>query len=180
MNWLIKKLSLRVENAWQYTTKLCQIVNYLVQPNKRNLQTIPQTRQHHKLPPQPIKPPSKPPNIIKQVPLTIEQRLSNLSVNEQPFYEETLQRWGVNQAFSYNPTPSNDNHPNKKMKNHLVYYLLLDKNVFPLKKCQLCPAEKSFIAKLSRTRETFKQMKWDDIKMPPFQASARWQHCWLT
>jgi hypothetical protein len=56
-----------------------------------------------------------PPNIIKQVPLAIEKRISNLSANEEifkaatPFYEDALRKSGYNHTFEYNPTPPNKN-----------------------------------------------------------------------
>ena len=50
-----------------------------------------------------------PPNIIKQIPKTIEKRLSQLSSNEyifnesEPFYEDKLHQSGYQQKLKYNP-----------------------------------------------------------------------------
>ena len=54
-----------------------------------------------------------PPNIIKQIPISIQNRLSNLSANERifdqstPHYKEALQRSGYNHNFEYKPTAAN-------------------------------------------------------------------------
>ena len=50
-----------------------------------------------------------PPNIIKQIPKTIEKRLSQFSSNEDifnesaPFYEDKLHQSGYQQKLKYNP-----------------------------------------------------------------------------
>ena len=50
-----------------------------------------------------------PPSIIRQIPLSIEKRISNLSSNEHIFteailyYEAALQRSGYNHNFTYKP-----------------------------------------------------------------------------
>ena len=50
-----------------------------------------------------------PPNIIKQIPKTIEKRLSQLSSNEEifnesaPFYEDKPHQSGYQQKLKYNP-----------------------------------------------------------------------------
>ena len=50
-----------------------------------------------------------PPNIIKQIPKTIEKRLSQLSSNEEifnesaPFYEDKLHQSGYQQKLKFNP-----------------------------------------------------------------------------
>ncbi|MCP4482402.1 MAG: hypothetical protein GY817_06445, partial [bacterium] len=50
-----------------------------------------------------------PPNIIKQIPFSIQNRLSNLSANEEifnqstPFYAEALRRSGYDHHFEYTP-----------------------------------------------------------------------------
>ena len=76
-----------------------------------------------------------PPNIIKQVPVAIEKRLSNLSANEEifkaatPFYEEALQRSGYQHSFSYNPT-RNNNQSKKQRKRKIIWFNPpFDKNV---------------------------------------------------
>ena len=68
-----------------------------------------------------------PPNIIKQVPLAIEKRISNLSSNEEifkaatSFYEEALRKSGYNHTFEYNPTPPNNNQNKKKRKRKIIW-----------------------------------------------------------
>ena len=50
-----------------------------------------------------------PPSIIRQIPLSIERRISNLSSKEHifkepiPYYEAALQRSGYNHNFTYKP-----------------------------------------------------------------------------
>ena len=65
-----------------------------------------------------------PPTIIKQVPLAIEKRLSNLSSSEEifkaatPFYEDALQRSGYNHNFAYHPANDHTNgYTNQRKKN---------------------------------------------------------------
>ena len=91
-----------------------KIVDYPAQPNKRNIQIIPQTRQHHKLHPHPIKAPSK-----------HYQTNPNRHREILPFFEEVFKYQGYNHAFSYNPTPPNDNNQNKKQWHNSSF----DKNV---------------------------------------------------
>ena len=77
-----------------------------------------------------------PPNIIKQVPLAIEKRISNLSANEEifkaatPFYEDALRKSGYNHTFEYNPTPPSNNQNKKTRKRKIIWYNPpFDKNV---------------------------------------------------
>ena len=61
-----------------------------------------------------------PPNIIKQIPKTIEKRLSQLSSNKEifsesaPFYEGELHQFGYQQKLKYNPV----NTKNYSKRNH--------------------------------------------------------------
>ena len=64
-----------------------------------------------------------PPNIIKHLPTSIENRLSNLSSNEQIFqesityYEDNLRQSGYNKKLMYKPTDTNQQrHHNHKRK----------------------------------------------------------------
>jgi len=63
-----------------------------------------------------------PPCIIKQIPLAIEKRLSNLSSNEEifksstPHYEEALKRSGYTHKFQYNPDQQQNRNRNRKRK----------------------------------------------------------------
>ena len=62
-----------------------------------------------------------PPNIIKQIPKTVERRLSDLSSSERVFenekglYVEALKRSGYNVNLTYNPSP-----PKKKVRSRKV------------------------------------------------------------
>ena len=63
-----------------------------------------------------------PPNIIKQLPKTIEKRLSKLSSSEKifnestKFYEEKLKQSGYNVKLKYHPQKEKTNTPNRKRK----------------------------------------------------------------
>ena len=61
--------------------------------------------------------PKHPPNIIKQVPIAIEKFCHSL--------KKFFKYQGYNHAFSYNPTPPNDNNQNKKQWHNSSF----DKNV---------------------------------------------------
>ena len=61
-----------------------------------------------------------PPNVIKQIPISIQNRLSNLSSNEEifhqatPYYTAALQRSGYDHQFQYTPTARNQRPKNRK------------------------------------------------------------------
>ena len=61
-----------------------------------------------------------PPNVIKQIPLSIQKRLSNLSSNEEifkqatPYYTAALQRSGYDHKFEYKPNTRNQRRNNRK------------------------------------------------------------------
>ena len=61
-----------------------------------------------------------PPNVIKQIPLSIQNRLSNLSSNEEifkqatPYYTAALQRSGYDHKFEYKPNTRNQRRNNRK------------------------------------------------------------------
>jgi len=70
-----------------------------------------------------------PPNIIKQIPIVIETRLSNLSSNETifkqaiPYYENVLKRSGYNHNFKYNPqAKTNMQNNRKKRKRNIIWF----------------------------------------------------------
>ena len=66
-----------------------------------------------------------PPNVIKQIPLSIQTRLSNLSSNEQifqeslPYYQEALKRSGYNHKFTYSKST---NHQSKNRKRKIIWF----------------------------------------------------------
>ena len=68
-----------------------------------------------------------PPNIIKQILLSIQTRLSNLSSNEEIFnqsthqYEEALARSGYNHTFEYKPSQTNNNQ-RKNRKRKIIWF----------------------------------------------------------
>lgn len=68
-----------------------------------------------------------PPNIIKQISLSIETRLSNLSSNEAifkesvPYYETALKNSGYNHKFKYNPTNRTPQSKNKNRKRNIIW-----------------------------------------------------------
>ena len=68
-----------------------------------------------------------PQNIIKQIPITIEKRLSEHSSNESifkeavPIYEEALNKSGYNTKLKYNP-PQNNNNNNKNRKRNIIWF----------------------------------------------------------
>ena len=61
-----------------------------------------------------------PPTILKQIPLSIQNRLSNLSANETifnealPYYDDALKRSGYNHKFKYEPKQPNQRRKNRK------------------------------------------------------------------
>ena len=61
-----------------------------------------------------------PPVILKQIPLSIQNRLSNLSSNEEifketvPYYDEALKRSGYNHNFVYTPKKNTGQRRNRK------------------------------------------------------------------
>ena len=67
-----------------------------------------------------------PPNIIKQIPKTIEKRLSINSSNEKifkeatPVYEEALKKSGYDKKLSYTPQKQNKN--NKNRKRNIIWF----------------------------------------------------------
>ena len=67
-----------------------------------------------------------PPNILKQIPLSIQNRLSNLSSNEEifnqttPYYTAALQRSGYDHQFQYTPTARN--HQPKNRKRNIIWF----------------------------------------------------------
>ena len=68
-----------------------------------------------------------PQNIIKQIPITVEKRLSEHSFNESifkeavPMYEEALNKSGYNTKLKYNP-PQNNNNNNKNRKRNIIWF----------------------------------------------------------
>ena len=64
-----------------------------------------------------------PPNIIKNIPESINRRLSNISSNEKmfqkaiPTYQDALKKSGYNYKLEYKPTPTDNNNQNNKQKN---------------------------------------------------------------
>ena len=64
-----------------------------------------------------------PPNVIRQIPKTIEQRLSNHSSNEHIFteakkpYEKALKESGYNVELSYKPTNPKNTQPKNRKRN---------------------------------------------------------------
>ena len=68
-----------------------------------------------------------PPNIIKQIPKTIEKRLSQLSSNEEifnesaPFYEDKLHQSGYQQKLKYNPV-NTKTHSKRNHKRNIIWF----------------------------------------------------------
>ena len=68
-----------------------------------------------------------PPNIIKQIPLSIQTHLSNLSSSEEifyqatPHYQEASRRSGYNHTFEYKPTRNNNIRP-KNRKRKVIWF----------------------------------------------------------
>ena len=93
------------------------------QPQRWNLQAIPKTRQQD---------PNHPPNIIKQLPKSVEQRLSNHSSNETIFneaappYEKAISEAGYDVILKYNPNKKTKQ-KNKKKKDNMVQSTILQK-----------------------------------------------------
>ena len=75
-----------------------------------------------------------PPNVIKQIPKTIEQRLSNHSSNETIFnqskvpFEKALNESGYQETLSYNPTTM-ENRPKNRKRNITWFNPPYNKNV---------------------------------------------------
>ena len=71
-----------------------------------------------------------PPNIIKQIPKTVEKRLSQLSSNEKIFnesahvYEDKLHQSGYQQKLKYNP-PNTEIHNKRKHKRNIIWFIPL-------------------------------------------------------
>ena len=70
-----------------------------------------------------------PPNILRQIPISIELRLSALSSNEKIFnesitpYKEALQKSGYAHNFSYNPpNNNNENKTNRNRKRNIIWF----------------------------------------------------------
>jgi len=69
-----------------------------------------------------------PPSIIKQIPISIETRLSKLSSNENifkqatPYYEEALKRAGYNHQFNYNPNKNTASTEKRKRKRNIIWF----------------------------------------------------------
>ena len=71
-----------------------------------------------------------PPSIIKQLPLSVESRLSKLSSDENVFvqaasiYQEPLKRAGYNHKLNYNNKNNNDNNPRtgKQWKRNIIWF----------------------------------------------------------
>ena len=69
-----------------------------------------------------------PPSIIKQIPLSIETRLSNLSANENifneatPHYEQALQRSGYKYKLKYNPNKVPENTATRNRKRKIIWF----------------------------------------------------------
>ena len=87
-----------------------------LQPQRWNLQAIPKTRQQD---------PNHPPNIIKQLPKSVEQRLSNHSSNETIFneaappYEKAISEAGYDVILKYNP---NKKAKQKNRKKNIIWF----------------------------------------------------------
>ena len=68
-----------------------------------------------------------PPNIIKQIPKTIEKRLSQLSSSEEifnesaPFYEDKLHQSGYQQKLKYNPA-NTEIHNKRNHKRNIIWF----------------------------------------------------------
>ena len=73
-----------------------------------------------------------PPNIIKQIPISIENRLRNLSSNKQIFdeaaihYQEALRKCGYNHKLSYTTSTqinnSNNNNERRSRKRNIIWF----------------------------------------------------------
>ena len=68
-------------------------------------------------------------SIIKQIPISIETRLSNLSSNENifkqaiPYYEDALKRSGYNHIFKYNPNKTTTGTQSKNRKRNIIWFM---------------------------------------------------------
>ena len=75
------------------------------------------------------------PNIIKHIPVSIENRLSNLSFNEKLFqesathYEDNLNQSGYNKKLTYKPTDTNQQKHSKHKRKIIWFNSLFSKNV---------------------------------------------------
>ena len=69
-----------------------------------------------------------PPSIIKQLPISIENRLSNLSSSEKVFkesasvYQEALNKCGYKHQLKYNVTPQKTNSKNNNRKRKIIWF----------------------------------------------------------
>ena len=67
-----------------------------------------------------------PPAILKQIPISIQNRLSNLSANETifneavPYYDDALKRSGFNHTFEYKPKQVN--HHRRSRKRNIIWF----------------------------------------------------------
>ena len=69
-----------------------------------------------------------PPSIIKQIPLSIEKRISNLSSSEAifdsaaPYYQEALKRSGYNHSLKYKPSTQLNSTKNINRKRKIIWF----------------------------------------------------------
>ena len=77
-----------------------------------------------------------PPNIIKQIPKTIEKRLSQLSSSEEifnesgPFYEDELHQSGYRQTLKYNNPANTEIHNKRNHQRNIIWFNpLFNRNV---------------------------------------------------
>ena len=69
-----------------------------------------------------------PPNILKQIPINIEKRLSTLSKNEtifnesKPYYQEALQKSGFNHNLSFQKNINDNNNKKSKRKRNILWF----------------------------------------------------------
>ena len=76
-----------------------------------------------------------PPNIINQIPKTIEKRLSQPSSNEEifnesaPFYEDNLHQYGYQQKLKYNPVNTKTHSKRNHKRNIIWFNLPFNRNV---------------------------------------------------
>ena len=79
-----------------------------------------------------------PPNIIKQIPKTIEKRLSQFSSNEEifsesaPFYEDKLHQSGYQQKSNYNLV-NTKTHNKRNHKRNIILFNPLSVEMYPKK-----------------------------------------------
>ena len=83
-----------------------------------------------------------PPNIIKQIPKTIEKRLSQLSSSEEifnesaPFYEDKLHQSGYQQKLEYNPA-NTEIHNKRNHKGNIIWFNPLSVKMYPQKSANI-------------------------------------------